>query len=505
MSAQPFHLSKSKLIAFRQCPKRLWLEIHRPELRDDSGATIASFQVGFQVGEVARQIYDPTEAGTLVDVESLGFEEAFALTAKLLVESRQPIFEAGLRGDGAMSFADVLLPVETSDGPAWRMVEVKSSTELKDYHRDDVAIQTHAARAADMRLDSVSLAHIDSKWVYPGGGNYRGLLTEVDLTIEAFGRAGEVAEWVREAHDVAALPSAPDIAPGTQCHAPFACGFCAHCAPPQTDGPEYPLEWLPKMRAAKREALRSQGIDDLREVPDEWLSRRQQLVKTHTAAGSTFFDAAGAASDLAAYALPVRFLDFETIFFPVPIWAGTRPYQQIPFQFSLHVVDEGQLVSHREFLDLSGDDPSRALALTLLDACGDCGAVFAYNASFESRVIHELAERLPDLAAGLHAVSQRLVDLLPIAMTRFYHPSQQGSWSLKKVLPAIAPELNYDQLAGVQDGGMAMEAFVEAISPEITPERKAQITQDLLAYCKLDTYATVRLWEVFIGRTPLCP
>lgn len=139
------NLSKSKLLAFRQCPKRLWLEIHRSELRADSAATEASFAVGHQVGDIARRIYDPDGKGSLIDIGALGFEAAFAKTQELLAAS-QPIFEAGFSAEGALAFADILLPVKRKGKKCWRMVEVKSSTSVKDYHRDDAAIQAHVAR-----------------------------------------------------------------------------------------------------------------------------------------------------------------------------------------------------------------------------------------------------------------------------------------------------------------------------------------------------------------------
>lgn len=241
-------------------------------------------------------------------------------------------------------------------------------------------------------------------------------------------------------------------------------------------------------------------------MPDDLLSLKQLRVKTHTLANTVFFDAAGAAADLAIHLQPAYFVDFETIQFAVPIWQGTRPYQQNTFQFSAHKLSPSGQLTHTEFLDLSGGDPSEPFAQALIAACGKRGPVYVYNAGFETARIHELALRyshLAQLSAALLAINARVVDLLPIARERYYHPSQQGSWSIKKVLPAVVPELRYDALDGVQDGGMAMAAFLEAIHPDTNAERKTKIKQQLLAYCKLDTYAMVRLWQVFAGRTDL--
>ena len=492
-------LSKSRLIAFRQCPKRLWLEVHRPELREDTAGTLASFQVGHQVGDVARRIYDPAGRGSVIDVKAEGYDGAFARSAELLAGSPQPIFEAGFKAAGALAFADVMLPVIENSQPGWRMVEVKSSTGVKDYHRDDIAVQTFIAQAAGVKLSSVALACIDSSWVYPGGEDYRGLLAETDLTAEAFGRAGEVRAWIAEAQTVAALSTEPDIAVGAHCYDPFACGFCNYCNR-ATSQPEYPLEWLPGFSSTKRAQLAGEGVHDLRELPDDRLNAKQRLVKQHTLAGTVYFDAAGASEDLSSHGFPAYFLDFETIQFAVPIWKGTRPYQQIPFQFSLHtVIGPGQLLQSG-FLDLSGEDPSEPFAHALIAACGERGPIFAYNAGFEKSRINELAGRHPDLAGPLLAINERVADLLPIARRRYYHPSQQGSWSIKAVLPAAVPELSYEKLDGVKDGNKAMEAYCEAIRPGTTTDRKAEIERQLITYCRLDTFAMVRLWQFFNGR-----
>ena len=196
-------------------------------------------------------------------------------------------------------------------------------------------------------------------------------------------------------------------------------------------------------------------------------------------------------------------MDFETIQFGVPKWAGTRPFQSLPFQFSVHHLDEHGVLDYHGFLNHSGEDPTHAFACALVGACGNSGPIFVYNSGFEGSRINELAQRFPELNTSLLAIKRRLVDLLPIAQARFYHPSQMGSWSIKKVLPAIAPHLNYQQLAGVQDGDMAMQAFLEAIAPDTTEDRKREIHDQLQSYCALDTLAMVEIWKVFSGRSTL--
>jgi hypothetical protein len=493
--------SKSKLLALRQCPKRLWLEVHHPELREDSDATQTSFQIGHQVGDIARQIYDPENTGAMIDVGTEGFKRAFERTLELL-QDRKPVFEAGFSTAGALAFADVMLPAEQDGKAMWRMVEVKSSTSVKDYYRDDVAVQAFLAKSSGVPLQSVSLAHIDSSWVYPGNEDYRGLLKENDLTEEAFARTEEVKGWIAQAQSTCASSREPVRDTGAHCDAPYACGFFDYC---NRDAPkaEQPIYWLPRFPSAKARELAILGTIEMKDIPDDALNEKQLRVKKHTLTNTVYFDAVGAAADLAAYPLPAYFLDFETINPAVPIWKGTRPYQQNCFQFSLHTLLESGQLEHSDFLDLSRNDPSEPFAQALITGCGTNGPVYVYNAGFETARINELAARYPNLSDALQAINARVVDLLPIARDRYYHPSQQGSWSIKKVLPAVVPELSYADLEGVQDGGMAMDAFQEAIHPTTSAERKSQIQRQLLAYCKLDTYAMVRLWQVFAGRADL--
>ena len=496
------NLSKSKLIAFRQCPKRLWLEVHRPELREDSAATQASFNVGNTVGDIAHQVYDPAGKGILLNAQCDGFGEVFKRSAELL-SSSQPIFEAGFAIEGALAFADVMLPIKRGGKRVWRMVEVKSSTGVKDYHRDDTAIQSFIARKAGVPLASIALAHIDSDWIYPGDDDYSGLLKECDLTEEAFGREGEVNEWIAAAHKTVTKKVEPKICTGDQCSTPFDCGFLVYCQSQEPQA-EYPVHWLPSIRAnALKAHIAANPALDMRDTPDDLLNELQRRVKSHTLSGEIYFDAENSAEALKAYKLPAYFLDFETIQFAVPIWKGTRPYQQIPFQFSLHRLGGTGKFDAKAFLDLSGNDPSRYFAEGLIEVCGTTGPIYVYNAGFEGARISELALRFKKLASALLAIKDRLVDLHPITKANYYHPSQQGSWSIKAVLPAVAPDLSYEDLAGVQNGGMAMEAYMEAIHPDTSPSRKDEIEQQLLAYCGLDTFAMVRLWQFLAGRNDL--
>lgn len=488
------NFSKSRLVSMLQCPRRFWLEVFRPELRQDTAQTELKFRTGNQVGDLARQIFDPEGIGQLIDIKLEGYEQAFIRSQQLL-RGNEPIFEAGVTGGGVFAFADVMLPGQKP--ASWNMIEVKSSTSVKEYHRDDIAIQTYAARSAGVEIESVSLAHIDSSWTYPGNQDYRGIFKVNDLTEDALSRHSEVAEWVKEAQSIAKSDLEPTKCMGPHCTSPFECGFIAHCSE-GAEIAEFPIKWLPHISTKKITELAAAGINDLREVPDTKLTELQQRVKQVSTTGQPYFDVRGAAKDLSKHPRPCLFLDFESVQFGVPIWAGTRPYQQICFQFSLQRLDADDTLEHTEFLDLSGNDPSEAFARALIQACGTGPeAIYVFNAAFEKTRISELAGKFPALQTELLGINSRIVDLMPITKNRYYHPSQQGSWSIKKVLPALVPELKYSDLDGVQDGNMAIAAYLEAIALETTSDRKQEIEQQLRKYCELDTYSMVRIWQAF--------
>jgi len=500
----PRLLSKSKLIAWRQCPRRLWLEVHKPDLREDSAGSEARMEAGNELGRLAQRLYDPDNKGETIDFKAIGFGPALERSKAVLSEAK-PLFEAGYAANGALAFADVMLPVlkdggATSGKPSWRMVEVKSSTSVKDYHREDASIQAYIARKAGVPLEGIAVAHINRDFVYRGGDDYAGLLAEEDLTADTKALAPEVEQWIGEAHKVASLPAEPTtIHTGGHCSAPFACGFYDHCIAGEPQ-PEMPVDWLPRLQKKDvKDFIETKSITDLREVPDEYLNEIQLRVKRASVSGNTFFDAAGAARELNGHGLPACFLDFETVQFTIPIWKDTRPYQQLPFQFSLHKLGTDGKLTHAEFLDLSGVDPCEAFARSLIETCDGRGPVFVYNAQFESGRINELGERFPRLAGALSAIASRLVDVLPVARRYYYHPGQHGSWSIKAVLPSMVPELDYGALTGIKDGTMASAGFLEAIRPETTPERREEIRRQLLEYCWLDTYALVRVWAHLAG------
>jgi hypothetical protein len=472
-------------MAALQCERRLWLEIHRPGLAQVSAATRAAFATGHEVGDVARTLYSATHGeGHLLEYDG-GLGAALGRTERLLADpaDTRPIYEATFQHEGILVRLDVLL----RDPVGAHLIEVKSATSLKPEHLTDCAIQAWVARGAGLDFQRMSLAHIDNRFVYAGDGDYRGLLKEQDITSEVLARQAMVPQWLAAAQAAASGEREPDIAPGKRCVTPYECAFMQHCWP---GGTAYPVQSL----GGDRELLGSfvaAGYQDLRDVPSERLTRADhQRIQAVTRAGVPQLDPE-VGEFVRGLGFPRYFLDFETIGPAVPLFAGTRPYEALPFQFSCHVLAADGQIEHRSHLDLKGTDPRRGCAEALLAALDDDGPVLVYT-GYEQRVIAGLALRFPDLAPRLRLVSSRLVDLHPVTRRHFYHPDMQGSWSLKKILPVVAPDLSYG--AGeIQDGNAASTAWFEARLLETSAERRAVVTSELTRYCALDTEGLLRL------------
>lgn len=500
-----FKLSKSRLLAYRQCPRRLWLQTHRPELAMADTASAAWMASGTEAGEVFRSLHPE---GILIDTDDLG--EALRQTRTLLAsQPRKALFEATLEAGDVLVRIDLLAP----DEAGYRLVEAKSSTSVKDYHLDDAAIQTWVAQAAGLSVTGTAIAHINREFVYPGQQHYQGLFAETRIDQEVAARLPFISSWVKDAQATLAGKE-PDIPPGEQCEQPFSCPFWMHCQPATSGTADYPVTILPRSQRLVEE-LKREGYADLREVPEERLeNERQRTVWRATQSGQAIV---GEEIRYLARTLPYPryYLDFETIAFAAPRWAGTRPYQQVPFQFSCHTEIASGIVLPAAYLDCDGNDPRRDFAETLiatvdpaklakmgLDAPAGAspqpGPILVYNAAFERSRISELAAAFPDLAPALHAINTRLVDLLPPTRAHYYHPAMHGSWSLKAVLPTIEPGLAYEGMA-VANGGDAQTAYLELISPETSAERRAALRQGLLDYCALDTYGLLRLVAFFAG------
>lgn len=478
-------LSKSKLIAHRQCPKRLWLQTYKPELQErDSGQT-SRMDAGNLVGDIARSLHS-----TGILIESGDLSQDLNDTKTLVsAKRRKPLFEATFKASNVLVKVDLLLPVRNG----YKLGEVKSSIKVKTYHYEDSAIQTWVVKKCGLSIIQTNLVHICNSFVYPGNDSYDGLFTHANITPEILELVEQVPKWIK-ATQKTLKSGEPSIDPGTQCNQPFDCPFINYCSPAKKSA-KYPVHILPRAGKLISE-LEEAGYKDLRKVPKKKLSNSRHLrIWNVTKKGKYYLDPK-AKELLANLSWPRYYIDFETINLAVPVWRGTQPYQQVPFQWSCHIERKGSPLNHHEFLADGKNDPRREFTETLIKAVKKRGPVFVYNAGFENRIMRELASDFPEYEKQLNAIINRVVDLLPIGRDHYYHPDMMGSWSIKKVLPTIAPELDYSQL-DVADGGMAMEAFAEIMHIDTPPETKLKLQDDLLTYCERDTLAMVKIAHFF--------
>jgi hypothetical protein len=466
----------------------LHLEWHQSDLAVLSEANEAAFRAGNEVGAVAKQIYGTSES---VEIKyRRGHTDSMVReTAKLMADGANfPIFEATFCHGGVLVRVDVLIP----HGRRWRAIEIKATKETKDEHHMDCAIQWWVLKHAGVDVTSISLGYVNGDFIYRGRGNFDGFIVEDDLT-EVADAMGPDVEALIAAATKTVNGVCPDVPVGRHCEDPHDCLFADHCWPTDT---QYPIRNI----GGNKERIFAwveRGYRDIRDIPAADLSaERQQMVHQVTCAGRPRVRP-GAYDELKALGYPRYHLDFETTMPAVPIWEGSKPFQTHAVQFSVHIDDgtgDGSLDStqHHEFLDLSGDPPMRPLADSLIATLGKEGPVFMWH-HYEKTVINGLIQLYPDLENRLQAIVDRLVDLKKITGRYYYHPDMQGSFSIKDVAPTVNPAYDYKSLEGINEGGAAADGYLEAIHPDTSPERKTELEQQLLRYCRFDTEAMVEI------------
>lgn len=488
-------LSKSKYTRFCQCPKMLWLDTYRPEIAVQDEALLRRFQEGNEVGDLAMGLLGDFVETTAYTAEGkLDIAAMLKNTQKYIAEGKENICEAAFTKNGCYCAVDILHKTEGG----YEIYEVKSSTEIKDVYLWDVAYQRWVLEQSGLKIVHTYIVYINNKYVWQGDIDVHKLFAVKDVSEAILPYYGEVAANTARAKEYIAQKNEPESELGEQCFAPYDCAYWQCCA---RELPSPNVLDLYRISAKKAFGYMEEGIvtfDDAikRGIPLNATQRRQ--VKFEQLQLPTHIDRLGIKSFLDTLWYPLYFLDFESFQLCVPPYDGTWPYQQIPFQYSLHFLEraDGEL-RHKEFLADENSDPRRAIAERLVDDIPADACVLVYNKVFECTRLKELAETFPDLSEKLLAIRANVRDLLDVFRNGYvYDRAMEGSFSIKKVLPALFPNdpnLDYHNLADVHNGGEATDTYLALRGME--QAERVKLRQSLLAYCGLDTLAMVMLWQ----------
>ncbi len=478
-------LSKSKFLAGLQCLKRVFLEVHHPQLASPPDAsTQAMLEMGIEIGELARSLFP---GGVYVGESHRQREAALARTTSVINDLTVPaIFEGAFEHDGVLVRVDILHRIEGEPGGrhAWRLIEVKSSSRVKDVHLDDLAIQRYVLQCAGIHVTTMCLMHINTQYLYQGGDiDLQTLFTLEDVSQAVTERGLLVPDRLAAMKSAVMQSEAPSVQPDRHCHTPYECPFWAHCT---TDKPPRWVYHLPGSKQAVSQLI-EQGISTIDEIPDGTkLTLVQRRVKDNVEWISPKLRAV-----LESVQYPVHHLDFETVMLAIPRYPSTRPYQALPVQWSNHIEAESGELHHEEFMHVEASDPRTRLAGALIESLGEQGHICVYS-PYERSVLEQLAEALPDLRPELKQIIARIWDLYEVIKEHYYHPEFLGRYSIKDVLPAVVPSLGYDDLM-IKEGGQAASEYYRMVFLETDWIERAKIQEALLQYCKRDTLAMVEL------------
>lgn len=483
-------LSKSKYIRGLQCHKSLWLYSFRKDLIPEVAPSLqAIFDQGHRIGELAWKRFP---GGSLIEDDHDHIPEAIESTHAAVSAGKGILFEAAVIHDGVLVRPDVLVRVKGQK--SWDLIEVKGATEVKDVYVEDAGVQKYVLEGAGFPIRKTSLMVVNNGYVRRGVVDPLEFFVLKDVTAKVAAIQEEIPGRVREMRAVLARKAAPDIDIGPHCHDPYDCEFIHHC---WEHVPDYSVFDLRGARYEKIRPLLDRSILLLQDIPADFpLTKAQQLQVEVEKSRKPAVDKAGLAEALEEPRYPLHFLDFETINPAIPPYDGLRPFQQTPFQASLHVQDEpGGPLKHLEYLGDARSDPRPGLTRFLVEAVAPSGTVVAYNSAFEAGRLKELAEAFPEHAERLGSMSERLWDLAaPFRRCLCVHPDFRGRWSIKAVLPALVPGMGYDGLA-IAEGGAASIAYLSLMEGKLSKAEERKTIAALKAYCGQDTLGMARLWE----------
>lgn len=488
-------ISKSRYTLFRQCPKALWLKTYRPEEAVVSDALQQRFETGNAVGDLAMGLFGEfTEVTAYTSEGRLDLAKMAEDTRRSIEDGVKVICEASFFFDGGYCAVDIL----KKENGGYAIYEVKSSTDAdKEVYAQDVAYQKYVLTGCGVKVTGTYLVCIDSDYVLEGELDIHGLFNIEDISEAVADEYLLVESQVVAAKKMLAqAEEEPEEDLDIHCHKPYDCAFWQYCS---QHLPKKSVFNLYRMNFGKKIEHYKQGIFTFEQLRAEDLNEKQRMQVECSLDDTIYINKVEIAKFLDTLSYPLYFLDFETMQPVIPEHQGTHPYQQIPFQYSLHYIEhEGGELKHTEFLGVSGEDPRRTLAEQLCKDIPMNVCVTAYNKAFECTRLRELAETYPDLSEHLLNIRDNIIDLLvPFQSGWYYVPAMGGSFSIKSVLPALFPndpELDYHNLQGsVHNGGEAMSIFPKIKDMPFEEQQAAR--QSLLKYCELDTYAMVKVWE----------
>jgi hypothetical protein len=476
-------LSKSRFTAGLQCYRQLWWRAHEPDspelVPDETQQAI--FDQGSRVGAIART-YVP--GGILIDAPYYEHERRLELTHQALRAGAPVIYEAAVEADGVFVAVDIL----ERRGDAFHLIEVKSSTKVKDEHLPDIAVQLHVLRRSGLDVPRAVVMHLNRACRYPRLDN---LFTRVDVTREAEALLEQIPPEIERQLQMLA-GALPVVAIGRHCDVPYTCPFKSRC---WVNVPQHHVRELYRIGLGATELVQA-GFITIDQIPESIrfnaIAERQRRALRE---GRRIVER-GLRKAMGSLGPPLLHLDFETVMPAIPVWDRCRPYDAIPVQLSVHRIESDGSLHHTAWLAEGGADPRPACAQQLIAACTGAGPIVAYNAPFERECIRALADAIPERAKELRRIERRLVDALPWVRDYIYDPAFHGGFGLKQVLPVLVPGLDYSDLE-IADGATAsFELHRLLLEPErIGAEERFRLRRALLAYCERDTLATVKLVE----------
>jgi len=480
-------LSKSKYLNGLQCRKLLWyLYNAKDKVPAYGAATQAIFDQGHEIGHLAKSLFP---GGLEIEGKPWDYHGLLARTGQAL-RKKIPLYEAAFGYEDAFARTDILNPVGDD---AWDLIEVKSSTEVKPVHIDDLALQKYVVEGSGLRVRKCILMHINNAYARAGAVEVDQLFTQANVTDQVAESSPCVEPNLANLVKVIRQKQMPDIAIGPQCDDPYTCILQEICWAFLPEDNPLTLAGFKKEKAFE---LIHQGIMKIADVPETIdLNEKQAIQREAARTGCRHVNPGAIREFLKTLVYPISFLDFETFMTAIPLYDRVRPYQQIPFQFSLHIVSKpGAEASHHSFLSGDRNDPRPKILKLLKQRLGDSGSIVSYNAAFERSVLNRASEAFPKYQQWWMVAQTRFVDLLgPFRAFAFYHPEQSGSASLKAVLPALTGE-GYDSL-DIADGETASREYLRVTFGEADEEERARVREQLEDYCSLDTMGMIRIVE----------